>query len=398
MKQSAQNRSRLAELVREDHIRALEKAKQLELEMDTELAREEPDFDRVDALAMEIAQLRGLVPPPQVLDTQKDEMLASLPKKRRFTLNRWANIAVAAVILGAAVAIVPQAIARAKQIGVIPEPEHTTVSISTEPAPPDTTPADPAAETTSQQTSRILTGTGVSETSVSSTESAQAADTTVSSSDTMHTSVSAAVSATTSLSATSGTTGINPITTTASSTTTASLTTSTIQTTVTTQSSNVITTTSTTTTRWTLTTTTTTASTHLNDDPTGTSRTGTTTVSTTVWPGTTTTVTTTTVPTGTTTVPDVAAVIAALKAPAEDISDPAAQLTGAKIQLLTLDGTLISEWVTDGAVRQFPLVYRQNYRIHVVSAPDGWIAPHDIIFGATADYQIPVLFSRADET
>ena len=98
------------------------------------------------------------------------------------------------------------------------------------------------------------------------------------------------------------------------------------------------------------------------------------------------------------TVPDISATIAALSDYTANLSDPALQLTGARIQLLDLSGNVLLDWVSDGKPVTVPLRFRENYRVHAVSAPDGRITPPDFIFGATDNYSIPVVFCKADQT
>lgn len=128
--------SQFARCIQNAFCRDMERCHALEAQLHAELEKAEPDFDRVDALAREIALLRGQMQDSKIMKQQRKKLLAVLFRKKSFHHIEWGGMIAAAIFLGIGLSIFPT-IQDGKSALKIVEPtqftemSETTVSEST---------------------------------------------------------------------------------------------------------------------------------------------------------------------------------------------------------------------------------------------------------------------------
>lgn len=161
--------SQFARRIQEKYHRDTVRCHMLEQQMDEELVKAEPDFDKVDALVREIALLQGQMQEPEYMKQEHNALLPVLFRKMRFFRIEWIGMIAAAVFLGLGLSIYPT-IQEGRSTLEVVEPTQfvqtaeATVSGTSEAA---TTVSQNPTETQTTavtenagETDRILTGSG----------------------------------------------------------------------------------------------------------------------------------------------------------------------------------------------------------------------------------------------
>lgn len=99
--------SQFVRRIQEKYHRDTVRCHMLEQQMDEELRKAEPDFDKVDALVREIALLRGQMQEPEYMKQEHNALLPVLFRKMRFFRIEWIGMIAAAVFLGLGLSIYP---------------------------------------------------------------------------------------------------------------------------------------------------------------------------------------------------------------------------------------------------------------------------------------------------
>ncbi|MGN1403348.1 MAG: hypothetical protein ACI4XB_03395 [Ruminococcus sp.] len=99
--------SQFARRIQEEYRRDMARCHMLEQQMNEELEKTEPDFDRVDALAREIALLRGLMQEPEHTKQEQKALLPLLFRKKRFLRIEWLGMIAAVIFVGIGLSIYP---------------------------------------------------------------------------------------------------------------------------------------------------------------------------------------------------------------------------------------------------------------------------------------------------
>ncbi|WP_298482611.1 hypothetical protein [uncultured Ruminococcus sp.] len=99
--------SQFARRMQEEYRRNMARCHMLEQQMDEELEKAEPDFDRVDALAREIALLRGLMQESEETEREQKALLSILFRKKRFLRIEWIGVIAAAIFLCIGLSVYP---------------------------------------------------------------------------------------------------------------------------------------------------------------------------------------------------------------------------------------------------------------------------------------------------
>lgn len=130
--------SQFARRMQEEYRRNMARCHMLEQQMDEELEKAEPDFDRVDALAREIALLRGLMQEPEETEREQKALLPVLFRKKRFLRIEWIGVIAAAIFLCIGLSVYPTIQQGRGALEVVEPPQSVQTTETTVPGTTET--------------------------------------------------------------------------------------------------------------------------------------------------------------------------------------------------------------------------------------------------------------------